>query len=648
MTDIWAFLLQTLTASGTAVLLLALKAMFQDKLPPRWQFAAWGVLALVLLFPAGINGRYALVNWPFYIELLKSSLTGEFGTLTQIAFPLPAPPAALPRSLTDWLFFAYAAGTVLFLARYLLSYARLRFALRRGNPVEMADVRETAERFGLNACPVVEADGLPSAFICGVFRPVLAVPAGEPVDEKVILHELLHLKYRDVLWGWVICFFRCLHWCNPLLWYCANRAANDLEALCDQRVLERLQGEDRRDYGRILLSMAGEKYSCAPGTSSMANGGKNIRRRIEAIARFKRYPRGMGLVSACVTLSLLVPLLTGAKAPAIDNFHIIFCDKQIDDMVSARSVRCTTYAGALDAYAKALLKQYIPYRAMCAPLEEQNALMDAYRQERENGTWEWQDSKLPGEVLMDSGYKIYNLAAAGTDAYEGLVVLELAEPPSEREDPYGLLAVQTVRVEKQLGRWVVLPQEEFWKTYSEWGSLRASGPEKSLPAWEYEAGYGDFSLLCRWQTSACIDSFEVNQGFMFSSTSFNCTPMPDGVFNSDCHEELLAYYTGAPENRNRYSHIAASLCDFEEGKPRPELELPGIWSGGGNSTPGGAWGAKPLEDDWESPVYITGGGGGGWSETLPDRPDRYAADLYLNGDLAAELTLLPVKGGTER
>ena len=46
MFDLWAFLLQTLTASGVAALLLLLKALFQDKLPPKWQFAVWSVLAL--------------------------------------------------------------------------------------------------------------------------------------------------------------------------------------------------------------------------------------------------------------------------------------------------------------------------------------------------------------------------------------------------------------------------------------------------------------------------------------------------------------------------------------------------------------------------------------------------------------------------
>ena len=60
MTDFWSFLLQTLTASGVAVLLLCVKALFRDKLSPRWQFASWGILALVLLLPAGLG---AAIPW---------------------------------------------------------------------------------------------------------------------------------------------------------------------------------------------------------------------------------------------------------------------------------------------------------------------------------------------------------------------------------------------------------------------------------------------------------------------------------------------------------------------------------------------------------------------------------------------------------
>ena len=90
MTDLWSFLLQTLTASGAAALLLAVKALFRDKLSPRWQFGVWGVLALVLLLPAGGGGRYALFNWPLWVESAKTALTGDY-SLTRVLAPIPLP-----------------------------------------------------------------------------------------------------------------------------------------------------------------------------------------------------------------------------------------------------------------------------------------------------------------------------------------------------------------------------------------------------------------------------------------------------------------------------------------------------------------------------------------------------------------------------
>ena len=71
MTDLGGFLLQTLTASGVAVLLLILKALFRDKLPPSWQFAVWGVLGIILLLPAGLGGRYVIFHWQLVVELVK-------------------------------------------------------------------------------------------------------------------------------------------------------------------------------------------------------------------------------------------------------------------------------------------------------------------------------------------------------------------------------------------------------------------------------------------------------------------------------------------------------------------------------------------------------------------------------------------------
>ncbi len=636
MTDIWSFLLQTLTASGAAALVLAVKWMFQDKLPPRWQFAVWGVLALVLLLPAGWGGRYALFNWPFYVEVLRSVLTGEYGALAQVTAPVPLPRWELPGDLAGWLFAVYALGVILLLARYLLSYLRLRLALRRGKPADPAPVRAVAEKYGLPACRCVEAEGLESAFLCGLLRPVLALPAGEAVDEKVLLHELVHLKQRDILWGVVIGLFRCLHWCNPLLWYCADRAGNDLEARCDQRVLELLEGEDRRDYGRILLSMANEKYARAPGTSSMANGGRNIRRRIEAIARFKRYPAGMGLVSACLILVLSASVAVGAKAELQTQGALNIPA----ELASARTTYCTTCAGAFDTYAKSVLTGRFSYRAMCAPLSEQNALAERYRTSAAAGHWEWTEVE---DVETFSGYQIYNLTPAGEDVYEGLLVLPLNNAPQGEEWDGTIanrwLTVQPLRAEKEGDRWVVVPLGDFRPVQ---GDARVGG-NVGLPAWEYEAPAGDFTLRMRWQTRSRVDSQEPSGGW-FNVSTFNTAPQPGGEFTTWFDQIMLAEYTGAPGDRGRYQSIGAAYMPMWGDEERPALRGPGQLNSSGSSSTGEGWGQNTLDREYDTVFLI---GGGSQREGSIDPPRAYAADLYLNEKKAAELTLLPVKGGLD-
>ena len=86
-----------------------------------------------------------------------------------------------------------------------------------------------------------------------------------------------------------------------------------------------------------------------------------------------------------------------------------------------------------------------------------------------------------------------------------------------------------------------------------------------------------------------------------------------------------------------------------EGEARPELRNPGNQGGGGSSSDGSSWASTRLgPGDLDGDLFLGGGGSGyqGLGELAP-LPASYAADLYLNGELAAELTLLPVEGGPQ-
>ena len=141
MENIWMFLQQTAAGGLCALFLLLLQRIFRNLLSPRWQYGVWAILALRALLPAGLlgrtlvpGGRVVLEAARLQVELpLSSALTDPYG-VTEVLAPVPLFPRGLPApgSITDALFYLYAAGVLLLALWFFLSYARLRAAIRRG------------------------------------------------------------------------------------------------------------------------------------------------------------------------------------------------------------------------------------------------------------------------------------------------------------------------------------------------------------------------------------------------------------------------------------------------------------------------------------------------------------------------------------
>lgn len=509
MTSLWSLLLQTIGASLTAVVLLCAKGLFREQLSPRWQYGVWGILALRILLPAGVLGR-SLFPWGrVALEAAKTAVEGGLSSalcapydVTRVYAPVPLFLKGFPRpgSITDVLFYLYAAGVVLSLLWFLGAYLGLRRTLkraRRPEPERLAQLEGVCARYGLKAparivvCPAAE-----SAFVCGPLRPVLVLPEGE-TDDKVLLHELLHLKYGDVWAGVGMCVLRCLHWCNPFLWYCWDWAQNDCEALCDQRVLERLEGEERREYGKILLSMAGDRYARAPGTSSMANGGANIKRRITAIARFKRYPAGISLAAGCIGVVLGVGCLMGA-AQAVDLSEL--SPELPLALAQTRLSRPTTPAGALDTYVKAVLSGNGLYLSMVTPQDELPELVERLESERYFNMTTDDFSSFPyyvsdyhvlyGKSRHSEGrqadWSVYEFIEHPDGSYTGLLVLDGHYWIKEAWDTKILVLYQYVQVAPQDGGWTVTPLSE-WEPLPPGNLTPWDDSESALPRMVYEA-----------------------------------------------------------------------------------------------------------------------------------------------------------------
>ena len=537
MENIWSFLLQTITVSITAAVLLIAKRLFLDKLSPRWQYGVWAILAARLLLPAGLLGRTLFPGLNVVLEAAKTGVESRLSSVftspygvTEVLSPIPLVRLVPPGSVTDVLFDLYAAGVVVTLLWFFLSYLALRMRVTRGStpsPDTLEQIHRVADQYGLKVPKrVTVLSEVESAFVCGPLSPVLVLPE-RAVDDKVILHELLHLKYGDLWAGVGMCVLRCLHWCNPFLWYCWDRAQNDSEALCDQRVLERLEGEERREYGVILLSMADDKYARSPGTTSMANGGQNIKARISSIARFKRYPAGVGLGSACVAAVLAVACLGGTvgavELPGQNASGSL-------ELARARLNRATTPAGALDTYVKALLADSPAYLVMAAPEEAQDELFAAARAgEKLDTPYPLEPLGLSEASCAQADWVVYNFLEGSDGNYTGLLVLDAYRTwfAGIYEDGQPVAVSQPVRVLRQGDFWAVEPLDE-WSAVDAY--VMAGRPNSILPALTYTAHVEDFTIEVDYQYLLSIDNEVYSDSLFGSSYQLDTVPRPNALF----------------------------------------------------------------------------------------------------------------------
>ncbi len=368
MINIWGVLNQTIHVSIVAGILLLLKYLLKDKLSPRWQYHIWAVLLISMFIPAGLFHAYIVPQINVLLEMFKSIVESSINSTYSSAyipiyntFMLPYI-TSIPTSVTDILFIIYIIGIIVCIIKYILEYMRLSLIIFKGNSIgnhTKNQITSICQQYHLKVYKTVMIEQMPSPFVFGIIKPVLVLNS-ENVDDKVILHELLHMKYYDSLQNIIWSLLICLHWFNPFIHYVHHIIGNDIESLCDQRVLELLEGEERRKYGQILLSMTNNQFPRGFGTTSLSNGSKNIKKRIEAIVRFKKYPQGMLIVSICIGI-LLLPLSVGITTTSGYYNNITNTDY---NLAGARLSTCSTYLGAIDTYAKAIILQNDVYYSM--------------------------------------------------------------------------------------------------------------------------------------------------------------------------------------------------------------------------------------------------------------------------------------------
>jgi beta-lactamase regulating signal transducer with metallopeptidase domain len=329
ITNDW--LLRT-TVEGSVLILTVLGLIwtFGRHLGPRWRVALWMLVGLKLLVPAFLALSPGIGNWFRAAEAAAPVVETKPATVPVAMKPLAieviAEPAAAsvmtaaPSLLTvsEVLLLVWLAGAVAFLAAVI--WRQHRFVRRSGfvpcrNPRLLALVREVIREVGVKSDFRVlsgPAGATPAVF--GFWAGNLVVPRDwesrfEPgVLRYILMHEIEHIRHRDLLLNWVATLVNALHWFNPLVWIAVSRFQSDRELRCDANTLERLQPSERFDYGRTLLHVQ-NSFLPAPAIAGVAPCVRNhptLQQRIQMITNPTQRKRWLN--------AILVPGLAGLIA----------------------------------------------------------------------------------------------------------------------------------------------------------------------------------------------------------------------------------------------------------------------------------------------------------------------------------------------
>lgn len=135
-----------------------------------------------------------------------------------------------------------------------------------------------------------------SPCIYGIIKPVIFIPSNlvnsiSKSDFKyIIIHELCHLKRKDVIIKWIVTVLNIIYWFNPIIRYGFYKMNQDCEISCDEFAIKYLGNGENLKYGSTIIKILESQCSGDRliGTTSMFENNSGIKKRIMMISKCKK------------------------------------------------------------------------------------------------------------------------------------------------------------------------------------------------------------------------------------------------------------------------------------------------------------------------------------------------------------------------
>ena len=361
-----ALLETTLYSSVMIAAILAMKAVWRGKLGSGIIKFLWVLILVRLLLPVTIESPVHLdMLFPekpaAAVDVPKPSAEDAPYTTTGDAQPFayydgpvtdtahadyyPQPRAAAPSpsfferavdylkgvSIWSYVFTAWIVGAAALLIKTLGEYLgfRRRVIKSENSSRELTGLlTECKARLKYNKdVSLMVCRYLSTPVTFKIVRPVILLPisfAGQmekPKLKMILMHELCHIKNRDILRNILWLLAKTIHWFNPLVWAAYKYYLEDVELACDETVIKSLGEKGRFAYSQSLIDVVklSRTRAKAPAALAFCKDKTKIRKRVENMIEPKKKLKSAGFISLLTAAILIIGCFTTACRPKPDE-----------------------------------------------------------------------------------------------------------------------------------------------------------------------------------------------------------------------------------------------------------------------------------------------------------------------------------------
>lgn len=344
-----------IVSSITIVFLLLIRRLFHKHLSAKWQYNLWFLLLIALTLPF-IPKR--LIHFENHFNLFKihqnnrvdvSSINTNEGSSLSNGNWMQDFTVSVNHLNLEFLDFVLSSvwitGSFVMAALFLHAWFQLKKIKNTTTPLEDTDLLHIFERCKqhLNVSkPIIVGQSplVKSPMTYGLFKTYVVLPTklDEWMSTKdikyIFMHELHHLKYKDIATNYLMIIYQILYWFNPLVWIAFKKMRMDREIACDMAVLKSLDEQSHKDYGNAIINFASQSsYSKDFAWANQFNGPKEqMRKRIEKIASFTIESKWLKLKSISIFTFLgvfVVSQVPFVSAMATNNDHYVFNHERV-------------------------------------------------------------------------------------------------------------------------------------------------------------------------------------------------------------------------------------------------------------------------------------------------------------------------------